>query len=109
MKPVNQVEIKECPVQAKPQTRAGSKPGFFQRDAQSSKFSREELPTPPPLCPVKTVATQGYSQTVFHDRRGTFCLLAGVRGMLPQKMLKPRGSEMLFSALFMRSFFKNLI
>ena len=31
------------------------------------------------------------------------------QGMQPQKMLKPRGSEMLFSALFMRYFFKNLI
>ena len=27
----------------------------------------------------------------------------GVGGMLPQKILKPRGSEMLFSALFMRA------
>ena len=29
--------------------------------------------------------------------------------MLPHKILKPRGSEMLFSASFMRYFFKNLI
>ena len=29
--------------------------------------------------------------------------------MLPQKILKPRSSEMLLSALFMRYFFKNLI
>ena len=29
--------------------------------------------------------------------------------MLPPKILKPRGSEMLLSALLMRYFFKNLI
>ena len=33
----------------------------------------------------------------------------GVGGMLPQKILKPRGSEVLFSALFMRYFFNNLL
>ena len=63
-------------------------------------------PTP---CPIKTVAAKGHSQTDFHDRRGKFCPSRAVGGMLSQKMLKPRGSEMLFSALFIRSFFKNLI
>ena len=68
--------------------------------------------TPPPPPPIKTVATQGRSQTEFHDRRGNLAraeLLGGLGGMLPQKILKPRGSEMLFSASFMRYFFKNLI
>ena len=63
---------------------------------------------PPPSPPIKTIATQGHSQTDFSDRRGKSCPFRGVGGILPQKMLKPRGSEMLFSALFMRSFFKNL-
>ena len=57
----------------------------------------------PPPRPIKTVATQGHSQTDFPDRRGKLCPSRGVGGMLPQKMVKPRGSEMLFSALFMRS------
>ena len=61
-----------------------------------------------PPRPIKTDATQGHTQTDFHDRRGKSCPSRGVGGMLPQKMLKPRGSEMLFSALFMRSFFNNL-
>ena len=36
------------------------------------QIQREQLP-PPPISPVKTVATQGHSQTDFHDRRGKIC------------------------------------
>ena len=36
------------------------------------QIQREQLP-PPPFSPIKTVATQGHSQTDFHDRRGKIC------------------------------------
>ena len=45
----------------------------------------------PPPSPIKTVATQGHSQTDFHDRRGKFCprrrreLLAGLGASFPRK------------------------
>ena len=70
-------------------------------------------PPPPPL--FHQNRCHAGPQLDFHDRRGKFCprrrreLLGGLGGMLLQKILKPRGSEMLFSAFFMRYFFKNSI
>ena len=64
-------------------------------------------PPPPPPSPSKTVAIQGQSHMT---DEGSFARTSkGIGSMFPQKLLKPRGSEMLFSALFMRHFYKNLI